>query len=79
MKVYFLFAASSGTVVVATPGRLADLLERRDCQLAAGVRSLVSGESCTGGVYVYTWQVYLLSFFSLSLSLSLSFFRRSWY
>ena len=57
-------------MVVATPGRLADLLERRDCQLAAGVRSLVSGESCTGGgVYVYTWQVYLLSFFSLSLFL----------
>ena len=27
--------------MVATPGRLADLLERKDCHLAASVRALV--------------------------------------
>ena len=36
-----MYLIISGTVVVATPGRLADLLERKDCHLAAGVRSLV--------------------------------------
>lgn len=71
MKVYFLFAASSGTVVVATPGRLADLLERRDCQLAAGVRSLVSGESCTGGVCMFIPGKFICFLSSLSLSLFL--------
>ncbi|XP_011403344.1 PREDICTED: ATP-dependent RNA helicase DDX55-like [Amphimedon queenslandica] len=35
-----LINEEGGIVVVATPGRLADLLERKDCHLAAGVRSL---------------------------------------
>ena len=61
-------------MVVATPGRLADLLERRDCQLAAGVRSLVSGESCTWeGMCVFICG----KFICFLSSLSLSFFRRS--
>ena len=37
-----MYTYYSSVVVIGTPGRLADLLERKDCNLAASVKSLVS-------------------------------------